>query len=191
MDLPMFEDRKRMWSNLRVRRRASSPSAERYATALRTVYDNGDVRTATFAVDEHEVFDWYLSRNAIHDMGFFAKFWGLDPVASLMPEPLTDLNFYSRDVFEGSSPFLLGGSLARALALGGPYETHREGPSHAKSLGDAVAADWIEERYDDVLVYESHTAWSDFFLDVAWDHTWVVLDKTRRLVHLLCATDTD
>jgi hypothetical protein len=189
---PQFEDRKRMWLDLQVDSQATSAAEEEYAAALKRVYTNGSVRIATFLVHEDETFDWYLSRNLLHEMGFFEKFWRVGTVTSFMPEALRDLNFYELDrPFRHSSPFLLGGSLAWALAQGGAYEKHGKGPVHAKQLGDRLAADWISDRYDETLLYESHRAWSEFFMDVAWDHSWIVVDKQKRLVHVLCATDTD
>lgn len=189
---PQFADRKQMWSNLEVEPQAPSASAEEYVAALERVYSNGSVRIGTFLVHESKTFDWYLSRNQLHEMGFFERFWRVDGVAEFMPDALRDLNFSALDgVFQPSSPFLLGGSLAWTLAQGGAYEKHPGGPVHAKQLGDQLAADWIADRYDDILVYESHWAWSEFFLDVAWDHSWVVVNKLKRLVHIVCATDTD
>ena len=57
--------------------------------------------------------------------------------------------------------------------------------------GEAAARALICDRFDDILVYETRRAWSPFFHDVAWDFSWVVVDKRERLLHLLCATDTD
>lgn len=190
--LPRFDDRKRMWLDLQVDPQTRSAPEEDYAAALGRAYANGSVRVGTFLVHENETFDWYLSRNQLHEMGFFERFWRVDAVAGFMPEPLRDLNFYALDgVFQHSSPFLLGGSLAWALAQGGAYVKHPDGPVDAKRLGDLLAADWIADHYDDILVYESHRAWCEFFFDVAWDRSWVVVDKLMRLVHVLCATDTD
>ena len=160
-----------------------------YSEALRTVYANGDVRSGSFHITPHPVFDWYASRRQFREMGFFARIWSLPRVHELMPEPLHGLNFYSLDVLGETSPFLLGGSMAWALSSGGAYSRHARGPVDAKRLGDAAAVELVRDRYDEVLVFESSTAWSEFFLDVAWDRTWIVIDE--HLVHVLCATDTD
>jgi hypothetical protein len=162
-----------------------------YCDHLRRVYTNGEVRFQTFRIHPHPIFDWYASRNQLHEMGFFGKIWSVPPIAAMMPEPPLDLNFYSHEVFAGSSPFLLGGVLATVLGLGGAYGRHDPGPPHAKKAGEAAGLALNCDRYDDVLVYESHVAWSPFFRDVAWDFSCVVVDKLQRLLHVLCATDTD
>lgn len=188
--LPQFEDRERMWRELVVSEdRAPRPAFAAYAAALRTVYTNGEVRSGSFRIEPHPVFDWYASRNQLRELGFFARIWSLPPLRERMPEPLLDLNFYSLDVLGESSPFLLGGSLAWALSSGGAYSRHGRGPVDAKRLADAAAAELVRDRYDEVHVFESGEAWSKFFRDVAWDRTWIVVDE--HLVHVLCATDTD
>lgn len=190
--LPQFEDRARLWAELELEVRTPAAAAVTvYCDYLRHAYSNGEVRFQTFHVGPHLVFDWYASRNQVHEMGFFGKIWSLQPVAAMMPERPHDLNFYSTEVFSGSTPFVLGGTLASVLAFGGAYGRHEPGSLHASHVSDAAARAMICDRFDDILVYETHRAWSPFFRDVAWDYTWVVLDKRERLLHILCATDAD
>ena len=188
--LPGFEDRERMWRELVVTEDPGPrPALAAWAEALRAVYTNGLVRAGSFRVTPHPVFAWYASRQQYRELGFFGRIWSLPSVHERMPEPLLPLNFYSTDVFTESSPFLLGGSLAWALASGGAHARHARGPVDAKRLGDAAAAELVRDRYDEVRVFESGTAWSAFFRGVAWDHTWIVVDDP--LFHVLCATDAD
>ena len=117
--VPGFADRERMWRELRVTREPERPALVAYADALRAVYDNGGARCGSFRLEPHPVFDWYAARGRLHELGFFGRIWGVEPVRALMPEPLLDLNFYSHDVFTQTSPFLLGGGLAWVLSDGG------------------------------------------------------------------------
>lgn len=48
-----------------------------------------------------------------------------------------------------------------------------------------------KDRYEDIIVFESHAPWTDWFYDVAWDVTWMVLDSKECKMWLICATDTD
>jgi hypothetical protein len=188
---PQWQDRRRMWSELQVSQRHEVlPAVDAYASALRKVLERG-VRFATFEIEPHPVFEWYASRNLFHEMWFFQDFWSLTVPHQFMPDKLADLNFYSQSVFSWSSPFLLGGQLAWVLAQGGAYEKHTAGPVDAKRLGDAAAIELVHDDYDQVVVFESHVGWSEFFCNVAWDYTWIVIDKPRRLIHALIATDTD
>lgn len=58
-------------------------------------------------------------------------------------------------------------------------------------LSESVAGELIQDRYSDVQVYVNPAAWSDYFYDVIWDSTWLLIDRSRRFIHILCATDTD
>lgn len=121
----------------------------------------------------------------------FALQEGEWPETAAIPQKLDDLNFYRSDLFEWSSPFVLGGFLAWSLFSGGAYERHAAGAVDAKRLGDGAAGEMVCDDYESTPVFMANVAWSDFFMDVAWDSTWVVIDAKRRLVHVILATDTD
>jgi hypothetical protein len=86
---------------------------------------------------------------------------------------------------------LLGGSLARALRSGGAYREHSKKSVDAKISGEAAAMELVQNDYDNVELFESHTPWSAFFNNLIWDHTWIIVDKGRRIIHLIIGTDTD
>ena len=190
--LPQFQDRKQMWETLSFGLVEDEyPQTQAYINALREVFDNGAVEFRAFSVPEHEVFDWYASRNQFHEMGFFKEFWSSPTVKQEFPYQLNDYNFFSHDLFDWSSPFLFGGLLAWALSSGGAYHRHPLGPVDAKMKGDAVARELVGDAYDEVLLFQSHAPWSTFFWDVAWDYTWIVINKEHRHIYVIIATDTD
>ena len=162
-----------------------------YVTALNAVYLNGEVRYASYVVEPNPTLDGFLSRNQLHEAGFFERFWQQAAVKRLMPESLADLKSTTSEVFRHSSPFVLGGTLAWVLSDGGAYERHGAGPADAMRLGQSAATELVRDRFEQVLVYESFLPWSEFFHGVAWDYSWVVIDRIDRLVHVVCATDTD
>lgn len=190
--VPQISDMLKMWEIINISERNDVPqSLQRYIDALKEVYLNGDVVYKQFFIPEDSIFDWYASRNCFHKIGFFEKFWKTASVKKQLPYKIADLNFYDETIFKWSSPFMLGGSMAWALSSGGAYKRHATGSVDAKKIADNAASSLINDQYDEILVFESHSAWSDFYMDVAWDRCWVVIDKTKRLVHVLMATDTD
>ena len=54
-----------------------------------------------------------------------------------------------------------------------------------------LSAALFGDRFDEVLVYHSYKPWSSWFYDVAWDASWIVIDKRSSTVDILCITDTD
>lgn len=140
-------------------------------------------------VDGDEVAAWFLSRNRdeyrladrlISSAGFAAA------MPAIAGPGLTNVPGFSR-----SQALVLDGTLARALQWGGAYSDQPAMPgSKAKALGSAFCASVFGDRYDDMDVDESSARWSNWFKGVAWDNTWVVTDKRRRRVTVLCITDT-
>lgn len=188
--IPQFDDRKLMWETLQVTRLGShSRSISEYIDHLKKYYTNGTVKYECFKLGESEVLDWYCSRNQLKELLFFLKVWKLPTINKTLK--ITKIDEDSNRLFDLSSPFLLGGSLAWVLDNGGAYDKPAWGGSRSKKLGEQAAMALIEDDYENCLVFGSRNAWCGFFCDVAWDSTWVVLNKTKRLLHVLMATDTD
>ena len=181
-----------MWAAIDFERIPARYSAvERFLSEIRPLYANGRVEHAAFRIPEHPVFDWYASRNQYHEMGFFERFWGLAGPTSFIEHDLSDLNFFDHGIFGFLSPFQFGGALAWMLSSGGPYRQFSRGGTEAKRIGEEAAVEMLSGDYDQTLIYQSGTAWSDYFFEVAWDHTYVTLDRTRKIAHVILATDTD
>lgn len=188
--IPQFEDRKAMWKSLRIETTSiEPPSIRAFVKHLSTYYSNGSVQYGCFRLGDSEVLDWYCSRNKLKEMPFFRYLWEQEPIKSYFN--LGRLYEESNSAFDGLSPFSLGGSLARVLAFGGAYQRPSWGGAESKAIGEEAALALIESDYEHSLVFESLYAWCDFFNDVAWDYSWVVLNKKTRLLHVLMATDTD
>jgi hypothetical protein len=181
-----------MWQQINfVPHHETRERTKEYISALNSAYTNGRVLFFAFKFPNHPVFDWYASRNQFHEMGLFEKFWKKPEVQETIPYKLRDVNFYSLEVFKGNSPFMLAGSLAWCLADGGAYGSNLKPALEIKSLADRAAEEMIQSDYDNSKLYASCTAWSDFFLGVAWDYSWVLLNQRNRMLQVLMATDTD
>ena len=188
--VPQFEDRRDMWDTLRIELLTiEPPSINEYVLHLAKCYANGYVKYGCFKLGDSEVLDWYCSRNRLKEMLFFWKIWEQEPIKSFFD--ISDVDENSNKEFEWSSPFVLGGSLAWVLDSGGPYHKPSWSGAESKELGGKAASALIDNDYKNSLVFEAQSAWSYFFFGVAWDYTWVVLNKKTRLLHVLLATDTD
>ena len=188
--IPQFEDRKKMWKTLEISEfKTSLPLLNEYLNELSNLYVNGSVIHKSFILGESEVLDWYVSRNQLKEMLFFWKLWEHKELIKYLD--LTEIDEDSNQSFESSSPFMLGGSLAWALNWGGAYREPTWKGSRSKELGENAAGELLDGNFDNCLVFEARGAWCNFFYDVAWDYTWVILNKEKRLLHVIMATDTD
>lgn len=90
--------------------------------------------------------------------------------------------------FELLSPLLLSAAVAEALVAGGPAPASRVKTSAAHQLVSAWVDALIGDRYDDIVILHSRTAWSSWFGCEVWDRTWIVADCAVGRVWLLCLT---
>ncbi|OUA11510.1 hypothetical protein BK772_04220 [Bacillus thuringiensis serovar finitimus] len=93
--------------------------------------------------------------------------------------------------FQYRSAVMLDGSIASQIIRGGAYKDFPERMVIAKQLASHVCQCMFQDRYEDIIVFESHAPWTDWFYDVAWDNTWMVLDSREHKIWFICATDTD
>lgn len=85
----------------------------------------------------------------------------------------------------------LDGDLAKLLVLGGAYERFRGPQRQAKEAARAAVFDLVEDRFEDVEMYYTDHPWSPWFFDVAWDQTWILVDRCDTTATVICTTDTD
>ncbi|MBJ8054817.1 hypothetical protein JDS87_23420 [Bacillus cereus] len=93
--------------------------------------------------------------------------------------------------FQDHQAVMLDGSIAAHILWGGAYVEFQDRPVVAKQLAINVCQYMFQDRYEDIRVFESDCPWTDWFYDIAWDATWMVLDSKEHKMWLLCATDTD
>ena len=48
-----------------------------------------------------------------------------------------------------------------------------------------------QNSIEDFQVFVSDDRWTPWFCDVAWDRTWIMADRARHEVTVICLTDTD
>ena len=188
--IPQYQDRKDMWENLTISHfELNSPAINEYKSELEKLYVNGSVKCEMFLLGESEVLDWYVSRNQLKEMLFFWKLWEHPVVNEALK--INDIDEDSNKLFKESSPFILGGGLAWVLDCGGAYNEPAWEGSKSKELGEKAALELLNDDFDNCVVFEAGGAWCGYFYDVAWDYTWVVLNKSTRMLKVIMATDTD
>lgn len=169
-------------------------------SGLRETHVNGGAFLAGFEIDENRTFDFYASHNCL------ANLWEDGPskrkiidlllfhpvIRDALPEMRIPERPGSSAKFEREDPFQVDGIFAALLYEGGAYSgrSHGNGRSE-KELALAVCDEMFELRYGEASVYSSDYPWTDWFHSESWDKSVVVIDKRRRLLWLLCVTDTD
>ncbi len=182
------------------------PEAEeitRVIDRLRDTHSNGGAFLAVVRLGPDHIFDWFASRNRLPENDILPLLLSRDQLRDLVPEVKIPLNLSSVDSeqscsiassggFSLDNPFLLEGQLATRLFRGGAYG------SNTKISGKAamqLAADFCElafgRRYEEVSLFTSYAAWTEWFSGIAWDWTSVFFDGRTRMLWTLLVTDTD
>jgi hypothetical protein len=155
---------------------------------LRSVFRNGGVQFATFSLATNPRLDWFVACNREHEINFMANLLASPAVRTALPE-LGAPRTCPAGQWVALNPEALANEFATVLEGGGPYLKYRSGD--AKEVGQRACQVLFGDHPDDYLVFRTTYGWSSWFCEVAWDNTWVGIDKNTRRVWLLCTTDTD
>lgn len=91
-----------------------------------------------------------------------------------------------------SSLYSLIGDLCTTLAFGGAY-------SHGTKWEPKILLDNTKNFVDEFLpsgymnyhYYKIHDSWTMWFANVAWDSTFMMIDRNGKEINLICITDSD
>ncbi|QEN89941.1 hypothetical protein FZC33_28125 [Labrys sp. KNU-23] len=169
----------------------AAPVIDELLARFRQTHCNAGALFAAFEIGAEPALDWYIGRNRLHRDDVLARLLvhpairaGL-PDLKIDPSPLPDIEFEPHDGQE------MEALLARILYHGGAYWHATGSGMPEKALALRFCDALFGLRFDEIAFHTSDTAWTDWFHDIAWDKTFVVLDKRHRRLFLLAVTDTD
>jgi hypothetical protein len=171
----------------------ADPALDRYLEQLAATHVNGGYLISRWrAVEYSDTAAWFTARQRIDEYGLLGVLFGDETVreglAELQLPPRPDLS----SLYEAwAGPLRLDGFLAGVIVNGGAYKAYR-GPAHeAKALAVAAAEALTQNRYEQFRLHVSRAPWTPWFLDVAWDNTFVLTDCANAEITVLCITDSD
>ena len=87
--------------------------------------------------------------------------------------------------------YALEGEITQIIRSNGAYRNSDVSTEDARAMSrdfvDALSGGMPET----LIAYRTYDYWADWFCDVAWDITLVVMDANHRRWWLVCVTDTD
>ena len=191
--IPDFQDRQNFWKEISVNSIVFENEAiDELLKKFRSLYSNGKIIFKCFEFSSHLIFEWYSVRGNISGLLFLTNFFRLPQVKKELSElKIKEVDFSSKFFDESGNSICLDGVLAQSLIWGGAYNNFNGSYKSAKDLANRFCFALFENRYEDVDFSLSQKAWTEWFYDVAWDSTWLILDKRKHLLWCLFMTDTD
>jgi hypothetical protein len=93
--------------------------------------------------------------------------------------------------FRVTSSFLFDGELAEKLYAGGAYTSAKGDGRAEKENSLAFCEALFGLRLSEVWYCSSHSAWTPWFGNIAWDWTAILFDRRLRALSILAVTDSD
>jgi len=195
--LVSHEEKMNFWENLYVsnvnaNNNLEYPYLNEFLKELRSIFGDWSVRFHKYIFkDTDSILVDYTDRGSLHTLYFFREFWNHPVVQKDFPEKLRDFNEFSTSFFSSISNYELSSTLSCLLSEWSAYNQTRYNPSEINDIGITVSKELLGGNYGDVNhVYISSGAWSDFFYDVAWDYTLLIINKDWAII-VLTTTGTD
>lgn len=170
-------------------RTAASPALDRWHEIARRAHSNGGVFIAFLSCDPVPS----LMRSKLEAIEFMSTLLRHPAVRDAMPGvlPASDLTLDELPDLEPSFVFHLDGDLTGLIHYGGAYWSAERSAVESRQIVADLIRDLFDNRWDDLEYAKSNTAWTRWFFDVAWDSTFLVIDRAKSVVALIVATDTD
>lgn len=171
----------------------SDPGLDRYLDQVAATHSEGGYLIGRWrAVEYSDATAWFMSRNRLDEYDLLRIFFRSKVVRKGLAE-LQIPRKIKRGLFEEqpAGALCLDGSLAGVIVHGGAYERFRGSAGEAKELAAAAVEALTQNRFEDFRVDVSEAAWTPWFHDIAWDHTFVLTDFANAELTVLCITDTD
>ena len=146
------------------------------------------------AVEYSDAMQWFMSRNRFDEYELFRLLFSSDVFrealpALAVPQKLDRVAAGLEQQWAGA--LTLDGAWAGLIMQGGAYERFCGTAREAKNLAAQAVNALIGDRFEDFRVDLSHDAWTPWFKNVAWDHTYVLTDTRNAEITVFCITDTD
>jgi hypothetical protein len=165
-------------------------SVEKLLTELCATHVNGGAVFGRFKFANIPNLHWFVSRNRFDEIHFIEHLLCSDAFRVTLPQ-IKSPKTLEPIKWEWWSSYLIAGDWARTLMTGGAYEKFKRGGREALTIGERARFALFEDRFEDVQIFRAWVPWSDWYYDVAWDMTWVGIDKRDLTAWVLCLTDTD
>ena len=179
-----------LWQELELTRvDTGSMEVETFLEALRRLYTNGGAELRVFQLRPHPLWETHAAHDDLDRLGFPAAFLHLPTVQAALPAPVRVADQTETAFLRLDEP--LEDALTIRLVSGGAYVACDLSPDDAEEAAIAFCEALFGDGSSEVTHYLSELGWHGWLHDLAWDATFVSVDRVTRRVAVLMLTDMD
>lgn len=179
------------WTTLSYRRfPVTEPAVGRFVKIAESLLVNGGAVVACLVPKDAAAFDVAVSTDLQGWAHPFVSFLQSPDLPSQIPELKLGRPPAEKPALTCLSTLAVEGELAYSLLNGGAYTKGLALPE-ARTVTRELMENIVGGRWNQISAARVDEPWCDWFYDVAWDSTFLMLDRLERRMWLLCMTDTD
>lgn len=157
--------------------------------ALAATHVNGGAQLAQFEISAAPAVRWALSRNRWNEFDLLGRFFRHPSVVAMLPA-VAGVNAEVRS-FHREGSFTALGRLTDTILAGGAYKNFLGSDEQALEIAINFMRAACGMRLSETSAWVNWKPWTSWFLDVAWDGTFLWFDTRRGIATVLMVTDTD
>ena len=188
--MPLFEAANEFWKSIKIDFITGEfGKFSPFLTELSNKFANGKVKFGHFKILTN-YFNKEFSKERMFHYLLKEKLFYYEEICKYFDNYKISSDVDLTKVIEEVAPFNLPGCLATILQNGGAYSKSNSSMVDFYT-GLNAALDLTDGNLNNGMIWFSRIAWSDFFMDVAWDKTIIVYKPKTDDLEIIFATDTD
>tara|TARA_Y100000588_G_C14100338_1_gene858531 strand:+ start:474 stop:1079 length:606 start_codon:yes stop_codon:yes gene_type:complete len=166
---------------------------------LDRIYVNGGSLIKSYSYTHNDFIEYLFGRRSdiLTDTTFFIKLFENKVVIQSLPEfeleqGLVFLPKFKAINIERSPQLTLQREILSSLIKrGGAYVNSSKTDSEIQTLATDFCEEIIKYSGDQCIMFESNDCWNNWFYDVAWDYSYIIINITKKSIWTVFVTDTD
>ena len=190
-NIPTTNELNNLWNNLKLEKINNwTESAKILTDIIKSLYSNGGIELNKYKIIEENHFNYYLLKDKHFVNNIYKNKYILEDRAYLKLKneyPKINIKEHFTDIYT------LAGNLARIIGYGGAYNTYNNGIG--QNISWEIAVKFVENefgnRFEEFDYYHIEIENSEWFYDVAWDYSIIIVDIRNNEIIFMDITDTD
>lgn len=184
---------KNIWDSISFTREELDDASLALIEKFSFTHVNGGMKIHKYNMKSNHNIEWAKIEHRVNERDFLMELLKHEDLKEFREALGITIKNLERNIVLSHSTdiFNLSGDIARNLFQGGAYRSIN--CVDAWNIANLYVEKSFQNRFDEILfittsIYEEPNNW---FYDVAWDCSWILIDKGKNCIVLISITDTD